>query len=64
LSRFGDTPGRPRYGPRALAQELAERLKNVETFGGTCTACTDGEARAFLAKLRKLLDEMDGYPTR
>jgi hypothetical protein len=45
---------------RELARNLAERLQQVETYGGTCKSCRDGEARAFLAKLRSILAEMDG----
>jgi hypothetical protein len=47
---------------RELVRLLAERLQQVETYSGTCKSCRDAEARAFLAKLRSILAEMDGYP--
>lgn len=48
---------------RELARVLAERLQQGETYGGKC-AYRNAEARAFLAKLRNILGEMDGLPTR
>ena len=43
---------------RQLARVLAERLQQVETFGGKCASCGDAEARAFLAWFRRLLEEL------
>jgi hypothetical protein len=43
-----------------LARVLAERLQQVETYGGKCPSCGDAVARAFLARLRRLLEEMGG----
>ena len=42
---------------RELERFLAERLASVETYGPGCRSCRDAEARAFLAKLRALLQE-------
>jgi hypothetical protein len=42
-----------------LARVLAERLAAVEAFG-SCLSCHEAEARAFLARLRRLLAEIDG----
>ena len=41
-----------------LARVLAERLQQVEIYGGHC-ACRNAEARAFLAKLRGVLAAID-----
>ena len=43
-----------------LARLLSERLAQVQTYGGACRTCRDGEAEAFLAKLRNFLDAIDG----
>ena len=65
-NRFGQRPAPldpftlDRTTVRELARVLAERLQQVETYGGTCKSCRDGEARAFLAKLRSMLAEMGG----
>jgi hypothetical protein len=70
MPRFGQQPAPldpfnlDRTTVRELARVLAERLQHVETYGGTCKSCRDGEAKAFLAKLRGILAEMDGSPTR
>ncbi len=45
---------------RELARVLAERLQQVDTYGGSCPTCREAEARAFLAKLRRLLQKMGG----
>lgn len=47
---------------RELARMLDERLKAVETYGGRCPSCRDGEAQAFLAKLRVLSGEVVAVP--
>jgi hypothetical protein len=68
LPRFGARPAPldpfhlDPHTVRELTCVLAERLQQVETYGGTCKSCRDGEARAFLAKLRCILAEMDDYP--
>ncbi len=41
-----------------LARVLAERLHQVDIYGGNC-ACRNAEARAFLAKLRGILTAID-----
>jgi hypothetical protein len=61
----------PRYGQRSvplepltldlatvreLARVLAERLDAVAAFG-SCSTCHEAEARAFLARLRRVLDD-------
>ncbi len=69
-NRFGQRPAPldpfdlDRTTVRELARVLAERLQQVATYGGTCPTCRGGEAEAFLAKLRSILSEMDGQPTR
>ena len=66
MSRFGQRPAPldpfnlDRNTVRELARVLAERLHQVETYGGKCKVCGDAEAAAFLAKLRRLLAEMGG----
>jgi hypothetical protein len=42
-----------------LARVLAERLDAVKAFG-VCPTCREAEAKAFLARLRRILAEMDG----
>ncbi len=42
-----------------LARVLAERLQQVEIYGGGKCDCGNAEARAFLAKLRGLLAAID-----
>ena len=51
--------GQPQ-GQEELARVLADRLQHVETYGGKCRTSHDAEAQAFLAKLRRLLEEMGG----
>ena len=41
---------------RELARVLAERLDAVAAFG-SCSTCHEAEARAFLARLRRVLDD-------
>ncbi len=41
-----------------LTRVLAERLHQVDIFGGKCE-CRNAEARAFLAKLRGILEAID-----
>ncbi len=41
-----------------LARVLAERLQQVDIYGGKC-ACRNAEAKAFLAKMRGILDAID-----
>jgi len=46
---------------REVARRLEERLKAVAVYGaGGCPTCHDGEARAFVALLRKLGEEAEG----
>ena len=41
---------------RAVSGLLEERIQAVEVYGaGGCPICHDGEARAFLGRLRRLL---------
>ncbi len=42
-----------------LARVLAERLGQVDAFGGSCPTCHEAEARAFLARVRRLLATID-----
>jgi hypothetical protein len=55
INRFGRGPAPldpfalDRTTVRELARVLAERLQQVETYGGTCKTCRDGESQAFLA---------------
>ena len=44
---------------RELVADLARRLEQVDVFGGRCRTCGDAEARAFLARMRNLLDTME-----
>ena len=37
---------------------LAERLSQVEIYGGKC-ACQNAEAKTFLAKLRRMIEAID-----
>ena len=66
MPRFGSRPDPldpftlDRTTVRELARVLAERLQHVETYGGKCKTCGDAEAQAFLARLRRVLDEMGG----
>ena len=41
---------------RELARVIGERLDAVEAFGGSCPGCRNAELRAFLARLRAVLD--------
>jgi hypothetical protein len=41
---------------RELARALAERLDAVGAFG-SCPTCREAEARAFLARLRRVLED-------
>ncbi len=38
---------------REAAGLLEKRLGDVQTYGGSCPACRDAEARAFAGKLRE-----------
>ncbi len=40
---------------RELTRVLAERLAQLDAFGGKCPTCNEAEARAFLARPRRLL---------
>ncbi len=42
-----------------LARVLAERLAQLDAFGGRCKGCHDAEASAVLARLRRVLDAID-----
>jgi hypothetical protein len=45
----------------ALARLLEERIRCVETYGaGGCPACHEAEARAFLTRLRQMVDGIEG----
>ena len=65
MPRFGDRP-KPlvpleldRTTLAELARVLAERLAQLDAFGGRCPTCHDAETTAFLARLRRLLDVID-----
>ncbi len=47
---------------RELADDLEARLRDVATFGGSCP-CNHAEARAFLAKLRRIDGTAPAAPT-
>jgi len=59
----GSEPEQPRLDAatvREVVRRLEERLKAVEVYGaGGCPTCHDGEARAFLGRLRKLVGATD-----
>jgi hypothetical protein len=70
MPRFGQQPipldpfHFDRTTVREIARLLAERLQQVDTYGGKCPTCGEAEARAFLAKVRHILTEMDARGTR
>jgi hypothetical protein len=56
----GKSLGLKRLVTIRVSRRLDERLKAVEVDGaGGCPTCRDGEARAFLALLRRLAEEAE-----
>ncbi len=62
MPRFGQRPAPldpldlDRATLRELTRVLAERLAQLDAFGH-CPTCGDAEARAFLARLRELIEK-------
>jgi len=48
---------------REIARLLDERVRAVEVYGaGGCPTCHDGEARAFLGRLQRMVTKNDANP--